>query len=170
MVPSTCVPEITETMTLKDLEHVLDSVNDIMSNIDNVHLKNAFLYGKWLDYADDVFYMEKELGNVAFRSFEEWVRARTKAGKGHAYSLRNLAKLRIIVPRIPCCKQPVDFFVRNHRQLMTFSKEVMLPNNGIIRWIVPVIINVQLIFLCSDSQNSHPIQTLNHLIAYLIFC
>ena len=73
MVPSKCVPGITKTVTLKDLERVLDSVYDIMSNIDNFHLKNTFLYGKWSDYAYDVFYMEKELGNVAFRSFEEWV-------------------------------------------------------------------------------------------------
>ena len=64
MIPSECVLDITEVLTLKDLERVLDSVNDIMSNIDNFHLKNAFLYGKWLDYAFDVFHMQKELGNV----------------------------------------------------------------------------------------------------------
>ena len=43
MVPSKCVPDITKTITLKDLECVLDSVYDIMSNIDNFHLKNTFL-------------------------------------------------------------------------------------------------------------------------------
>ena len=55
MVPSKCVPDIPGTMTLKDLECALNSVNDIMSDIDNFHLRNAFLYGKWLDYAFDVF-------------------------------------------------------------------------------------------------------------------
>ena len=55
MVPSRCVPDITKTMTLKDLERAFDSVNDIMSNIDNFHLKNTFLFGKWLDYAYNVF-------------------------------------------------------------------------------------------------------------------
>ena len=122
MIPSECVPDITETMTLKDLERVLDSVNDIMSNIDNFHLKNAFLYGKWLDYAFDVFHMEKELGNITFKSFEEWVQARMKVGKRHAHSLRHLARLGIIVPRILRCKQPVDFFVRKHRQLITYFR------------------------------------------------
>ena len=87
MVPSGCIPGIPGTMTLKNLERALDSVNDIMSNIDNFHLKNAFLYGKWLDYAFDVFHMEKELGNITFRSFEEWGQARTKVGKRRPYSL-----------------------------------------------------------------------------------
>ena len=122
VLPAECVPDITETMTLKDLERALNSVNDIISNIDNFHLKNAFLYGKWLDYAFDIFHLEKELGNVTFRSFEEWVQTRTKVGKRRAYSLRNLAKLGKIVPRILRCKQPVDFFVRNHRQLITYFR------------------------------------------------
>ena len=87
MVPSKYVPDISGTMTLKDLERALDSVNDIMSNIDNFHLKNAFLYGKWLDYASDIFRMDNKLGNVTFRSFEEWVQVRTKVGKRCAYSL-----------------------------------------------------------------------------------
>ena len=87
MLPSECISDITETMSLKDLEHALDSVNDIMSNIDNFHLKNAFLYGKWLDYVFDIFHLEKELGNVTFRLFEEWVQARMKVGKRRAYSL-----------------------------------------------------------------------------------
>ena len=82
-----CVPDI-----LKDLECALNSVNDMMSDIDNFHLRNAFLYRKRLDYAFDVFCMEKELGNVTFRSFEGWVQARTKVGKRRAYSLQNLAK------------------------------------------------------------------------------
>ena len=74
-------------MTLKDLERALNSVNDIISNIDNFNLKNAFLYRKWLDYAFDIFHLEKELGNVTFRSFDEWVQTRTKVGKRRAYSL-----------------------------------------------------------------------------------
>ena len=45
MVPSKCVPDIPGTMALEDLECALDSVNDIMSDIDNFHLRNAFLYG-----------------------------------------------------------------------------------------------------------------------------
>ena len=170
MLPSECVPDITETMTLKDLERVVNSFNDIMSNIDNFHLKNAFLYGKWLDYAFDIFHFEKELGNVTFRSFEEWVQARTKVGKRRAYSLRNLAKLEKIVPRILRCKKPVDFFVRNHRQLITYFRgnDAPEPWYHSINSIIAPVINVQHIFLCSDSQNSHPIQTLNHLIVYLI--
>ena len=102
----------------------IDSVNNIMSDIDNFHLRNAFLYGKWLDYAFDVFCMEKELGNVTFGSFEEWIQARTKVEKSHAYSLRNLAKLGTIVPRILCCKQPVDFFCKKPQTInYAFQRE-----------------------------------------------
>ena len=104
VLPSECVPDITETMALKDLECALNSVNDIISNIDHFHLKNAFLYGKWLDYAFDVFHLEKELSNITFRSFEEWVQTRMKVGKRHAYSLENLAKLGRIVSRMLHCK------------------------------------------------------------------
>ena len=65
------------------LEHALDSINDIMSDIDNFHLRNR----QWLEYVFDVFYMEKELSNFTFRSFEEWIQARTKVEKKSAYSL-----------------------------------------------------------------------------------
>ena len=113
MVPSKCVPDTPETMTLKDMECALDSVNDIMSDIDNFHLRNAFLYGKWFqNYAFDVFCMKKELSNVTFRSFEEWVQVRTKVEKRRAYSLRNLAKLGTIVPSILRCKLPDDFLCK----------------------------------------------------------
>ena len=63
--------------------------------------------------------MEKELGNITFRSSKEWLQARMKVGKRHSYFLRNLAKLETIVPRILRCKLPADFSVRNHRQLIT---------------------------------------------------
>ena len=95
-------------MTLKDLERALDSLSGIMSNIDNFYLKNIFLYGKWLDYV---------LTHSVWKKSLAWVQARMKVGKRRAYSLQNLAKLGTIVPTILCCKRPVDFFIRNHRQL-----------------------------------------------------
>ena len=131
------------------LECALDSVNNIMSDIDNFHLRKAFLCGKWLYYTFDVFCIGKDLSNVTFRSFEEWVQARTKIGKRCAYSLQNLAKLETIVPRILCYKLPVDF-LRNYRQLC-ISEGMMLLSRGIIPWIVPVV-NVKLIFLSSNFK------------------
>ena len=63
----------TEELTLKEYEMRIKECDRCFQTVQNYHLKNAFVYGKWFEKAFQKFQEHKRNKSTSVTNFDEWV-------------------------------------------------------------------------------------------------
>ena len=78
----------TEELTLDEYEMKIKKCDRCFQTVENYHLKNAFVYGKWIEKAFQKFQEDKRNKSTSVTNFDEWVNGKCCVKKTRARQLR----------------------------------------------------------------------------------
>ena len=109
---------------INELQPYLVRYGCYMNEVENFTLKNACLFGEWLDVAFELFRYEKYIlkGVRLPATFDKWVEKNCDITKSSAHNYRKLAKLIRKAPKLINCRVGIRFFMDKHNLLLTYFK------------------------------------------------
>ena len=78
----------TEVLTPEEYETKIKECDRCFQTVENYHLKNAFVYGKWIEKAFQKFQEDKKNKFISVTNFGEWVNRKCFVKKTRARQLR----------------------------------------------------------------------------------
>lgn len=113
----------TEALTLEEYEKKIKECDRCFQTVENYHLKNAFVYGKWIEEAFQKFQEDKKNSVISVTNFDEWVEQKCFVKKTRARQLRMFYNRFNKYIKVLQCKLPFIWFVCNGNALLNYFKD-----------------------------------------------
>ena len=112
-----------EELTLEEYETKIKECDRCFQIVENYHLKNAFVYGKWIEKAFQKFQEDKKNRVVCVTNFDEWIDQKCFVKKTRARQLRMFYKRFNQYIKVLQCKLPFIWFVCNGNAILNYFKD-----------------------------------------------
>ena len=116
------LPNSSEDYTLEAYENKIKQCESCFQTVENYHLKNAFMYGLWLNQAFERFQNDKKRGLVNEGNFEDWINIRCSVKSRRARQLRSFSTSFMPFKKILGCKLPFIWFLNNGKTVLEYFK------------------------------------------------
>ena len=113
----------TEELTLEEYETKIKECEKCFQTVENYHLKNAFVYGKWIEKAFQKFREDKKNRVISVTNFDDWVNQKCFVKKTRARQLRKFYKTFKQYTKALQCKLPFIWFVCNGNAILNYFKD-----------------------------------------------
>ena len=113
----------TENLTLDEYEMKIKECDRCFQTVENYHLKNAFVYGKWIEKAFQKFQEDKRNKSTSVTNFDEWVNGKCCVKKTRARQLRIFYNRFNKYIKVLQCKLPFIWFVCNGAAILNYFKD-----------------------------------------------
>ena len=113
----------TEELTLDEYEIKIKECDRCFQTVENYHLKNAFVYGKWIEKAFQKFQEDKRNKFTSVTNFDEWVNRKCCVKKTRARQLRMFYNRFNKYIKVLQCKLPFIWFVYNGPAILNYFKD-----------------------------------------------
>lgn len=113
----------TEELTLEEYGTKIKECNRCFQTVENYHLKNAFVYGKWIEKAFQKFQEDKKNNVMSITNFDDWVDQKCFVRKTRARQLRIFYRRFNQYIKVLQCKLPFIWFVCNGNAILNYFKD-----------------------------------------------
>ena len=113
----------TEELTLEEYGMKIKECDRCFQTLENYHLKNAFVYGKWIEKAFRKFQEDKRNNVISITNFDDWVDRKCFVRKTRARQLMIFYRRFNRYIKVLQCKLPFIWFVRNGNAVLNYFKD-----------------------------------------------
>lgn len=113
----------TEKLTLDEYEMKIKECDRCFQTVENYHLKNAFVYGKWIEKAFQKFQEDKRNKSTSVTNFDEWLNGKCCVKKTCTRQLRIFYNRFNKYIKVLQCKLPFIWFACNGAAILNYFKD-----------------------------------------------